>query len=168
MEKTLIILKPDSVQRKLVGKIIDRLEQNNLKIKAMKMLDADLDTLKEHYPDSMIPVLGSKGLGEDATEQEKRQQGEKIVGWLRDYMTSGPIVPMVVEGENAIKEVRRIVGATDPSKAEQGTIRGDFGNDSIEKANQEQRSCQNLIHASGNPEEAENEINIWFKPDELC
>jgi len=167
MERTLVILKPDTLKRQLMGQILERFEKNDLKIIAMKMVHADLETLKIHYPDTMIPVVGAKGLGEDVSEEDKIKQGTMIINGLREYMMSGPIIPMIIETEDAVKKVRTILGATDPAKSDKGTIRGDFGIDSIAKANSEGRSCQNLVHASGNVEEANQEINIWFSQEEI-
>ncbi len=143
MERTLIIVKPDGVERNHIGHIIDRYEKAGLKMIAIEMRLAGKELLESHY---------------------KSHKGKEFFPWLVDFMSSGPVVAMVAQGENAISHVRKLTGATDPSKAEKGTIRGDLGQDSQELANKEKRVIKNLVHASGNQEEAEYEIKLWF-PD---
>ncbi|MBI4162669.1 MAG: nucleoside-diphosphate kinase, partial [Candidatus Aenigmarchaeota archaeon] len=141
LERTLIIIKPDGVRRKLSEKIVERYTKAGLKVVAQKKLHADKSLLTKHY---------SAHVGKPFFE-----------GLLR-FMSSGEAIACVLEGKNAVQEVRRITGVTDPSKADKGTIRGDFGIDSAEKANSENRSIENLVHASGTPEEARAEIKLWF------
>ena len=173
-EQTLVLLKPDAVARKLTGRIITTLEDAGLTITNIKTLTADKNTLTEHYPsdEGWLGTVGGKTLedyqtlGKDATEEfgstDPVEIGKVIKGWLVDFMASGPIVAMVVEGNEAVKNVRRIVGHTLPSKAEPGSIRGRFSCDSPSAANEEKRPVTNLIHASGEVEEAEFEIGLWF------
>ncbi|MBI4173329.1 MAG: nucleoside-diphosphate kinase [Candidatus Aenigmarchaeota archaeon] len=169
MERTLIVIKPDGPQRNLVGEIISRYERAGLKIKALKMLTATKSLVEKHYPveKSYLVELGKKSekAGDKITDYEA--QGRMIVTGLRDYITSGPVVAMVAEGDNAIQRVREITGYTDPSSAKPGTIRGDLGEDSIIAANKDKRPVKNLVHASGNPEEAQREIGLWFVPAEV-
>jgi nucleoside-diphosphate kinase len=169
MERTCVIVKPDGVSRNLTGEIISRFEKAGLKIIALKMIVADRELIKKHYTENeeYLISLGKKSEKAGDVVKDYRAQGLMIVEGMRNYMTSGPVVPMVVEGENAIKKAREIAGYTDPSAAEKGTIRGDLGQDSILKANKEKRPVKNLLHASGNPEEAEHEIKLWFKEKEL-
>ena len=169
IERTLAIIKPDAVQRQLTGEIIKRYEKEGFRVVAMKMVNADEETLKNHYPDSMAAAVGQKSAnaGEEEAKKDPTAYGIKVLSWLRSFMSSGPVVPMVLEGENAIQRAREVTGFTDPSQAKPGTIRGDLGEDSILKANQEKRPAKNLVHMSGNKEEAETEINIWFKPEEI-
>ncbi len=141
MERTLIIIKPDGIKRKLVDKIIERYEMAGLKIIALKKIRASSALLKKHY---------SAHIGKD------------FYPWLERFMTSDEVVAFVLEGKNAINRAREITGATDPSKAKKGTIRGDFGIDSAEKADREKRAIENLVHASGTRKEAEKEIKLWF------
>ncbi len=162
MERTLVVIKPDGVKRNLIGEIIKRYEDKGLKVVALKMLQVDEELVKKHYPDSMIPVLGEKSAKAGTKVDNIEEQGRKVLSWLRNFITSGPVVAMILEGENAVKKVREITGYTDPSEAEKGTVRGDLGIDSIKKANEEQRPVYNLVHASGSLEEAEREIKIWF------
>ncbi|MBI2579655.1 MAG: nucleoside-diphosphate kinase [Candidatus Aenigmarchaeota archaeon] len=165
-ERTLVVIKPDGVQRSLAGKIISYYEGAGLKITAMKMLSVGRDFISRHYPSGREYLLsiGQKGVkaGEILdTEKKLLDYGMMIVRGMRDYMTSGPVVAMIIEGNDAIKRVRQITGYTDPAAAEKGTIRGDLGTDTIAKANAERRPVRNLIHASGNAEEARHEIALW-------
>ena len=141
MERTLVIIKPDGLKRKLVSEIIRRYENAGLKIVEKKNIKATRQLLRQHY---------------------SAHVKKPFYPALEKYVMEFPIVAMIIEGENAIARVRKITGATDPAKAEKGTIRGDLGNDSVEKADREGRAIQNLIHASGNKEEAEKEIKLWF------
>lgn len=173
-EQTLILLKPDAVERKLTGRIITTLEEAGLTITNIKMLTADKKTLAEHYPsdDKWLSIVGGKTLedyeasGKDASTEfgsnDPVEIGKVIKGWLVDFMASGPIVAMVVEGNEAVKNVRRLVGHTLPNKAEPGSIRGRFSCDSPSAANEEKRPVTNLIHASGEVDEADFEIGLWF------
>src|SRR5258708_3386371 len=107
--------------------------------------------------------IGKKSSAAGDAVDNYLEQGRMIVKGLQSYITSGPVVAMILEGEDAIANVRRITGYTDPTKADKGTIRGDLGVDSILVANGEKRPVENLIHASGNPEEAQKEIALWFE-----
>lgn len=169
MERSLVVIKPDGVKRNLIGEIIKRFESTGLKVVGLKMLRAEDELLKKHYPEDedFLISLGKKSKKAGDEISDVKAQGLKIVTWLRNYLKTGPVVAIVFEGENAIQRVREVTGYTDPSKAEKGTIRGDLGNDSILQANKEQRSVRNLIHASGNKEEAKKEIALWFTNDEL-
>lgn len=135
-ERTFVLLKPDSVARGLIGKILSRIEEKGLKIIAMKLVKMDRDLAGELY---------------------SVHKGKKFYNKLIEYVTSGPVVAMVVEGMNAVILLRKIVGATDPAKAEMGSIRGDYGTD----------VTFNLIHAADSLETAKKEMNIFFKPDRL-
>ncbi len=146
MERTCIIVKPDGVRRNLIGEIINRLERSGLGVRAMKMINAEIETLRRHYS-AHVDKPFYKG--------------------LEEYMTEGPIVAMVFEGFDAIQKARDLIGHTDPGKAEKGTIRGDLGEDSLEKADSEGRGLRNLVHASETKEEAESEVNLWFEKGEV-
>ncbi len=164
IQQTLIIIKPDGVERGLTEEIIKRYEAVGLKVVKRKDITAPLSTVEKHYP--MDPVflklIGEKTIAAGQQVESAEAQGRMVVGWLRKFITSGPIVAMVIEGEDAIKLARKTTGFTDPSTAEKGTIRGDLGTDNILDANCEERPVYNLIHASGNEEEAKKEVKLWF------
>ena len=165
LQQTLVIIKPDGVDRNLTGKIISYYEEAGLRVVKLKMMQADRDLIMKHYEENedYMRAIGQKSLDAGNKVDDILEYGRMIVQSLRDYMTSGPVVPMVLEGEGeAIALVRKVTGFTDPTQADKGTIRGDLGNDSIAKANGEGRPTKNLIHASGNVEEAEKEIALWF------
>ncbi len=178
-ERTLLILKPDAVKRGLAGEIISRIEKRGLKIIAFRMFWANKQQVDGHYPKSeeWISRLGEKTLksykeyGIDPIKELgvdiPIKVGEQVRSWLIEYLTSGPMIKMVVEGIHAIKMVRKIVGPTMPADADMGTIRGDFSVDDATAANKDKRSVRNLVHASETPEEAEHEINFWFAPEEI-
>lgn len=172
MERTLVVLKPDSVQRQLVGEIITRFEKAGLKIIGMKMVVPDKDLLKAHYPDELIPVVGNKTI----TDWDKygikykdsaESIGSKIVEATRSFMGSGPVIALVIEADHAVEIVRKLIGSTGPKDSLPGTIRGDYAHLSLGKASEKGKGAYNLIHASGNVEEAINEIKLWFKENEL-
>ena len=178
-EKTLVLIKPDGVKRGLTGEIIKRIEQRGLKVIAMKMFWATPKDLKKHYSDSEsnLRAMGEKTLaayqkyGLDAEKEigtaDEVKIGKMVHGWIADFMISGPIVKMVVQGVHAVEMVRKLVGHTIPSMAEMGTIRGDFSVDSAVLANTQKRGIRNIVHASGNIVEAEQEIALWFTPEEI-
>ena len=163
-QQTLIIIKPDGVDRNLIGKIISYYEEAGLKVVKLKMMQADRELIMKHYEENeeYMKAIGQKSKDAGNPVDDILEYGRMIVQSLRDYMTSGPVVPMILEGEDAIALARKVTGFTDPTQADKGTIRGDLGNDSIAKANGEGRPTKNLIHASGKPEEAEKEIPLWF------
>ncbi len=164
MEQTLILIKPDGVLRNLIGEIIRRYEQSGLVVKSLKMLTAEQDLIAKHYPEDeeyMISI-GKKSAAAGDAVASPLEQGRMIVHALRSYITSGPIVAMVLEGEDVVAKARKITGYTDPASADKGTIRGDLGEDSILEANREKRPVKNLIHASGTVDEAQREISLWF------
>lgn len=180
MEKTLVILKPSAVQRSLIGEIIGRFEKVGLKIIAAKLISPSKELLDKHYPaerEEFVKGIGQrtldgyKELGLDPKKQFKNidalQIGHDVRNWLVESMMTAPVLPMIIEGPHAIAIVRKIVGSTSPLQAEPGTIRGDYSFDSPALANKNGRPINNLIHASGNVEEAEHEIKLWFEPDEI-
>lgn len=165
LQRTLVLLKPDAVQRNLIGEVIKRYEDAGLKVVELKMMQkAPLEIIDKHYPrdEEYLRLIGEKSVKAGENVEDPVEMGRMVVSWLRDFITSGPVVAMVLEGEDAVVRVRKITGFTDPATAEKGTIRGDLGTDSILKANAEKRPVWNLLHASGNLEEAEKEIGLWF------
>jgi nucleoside-diphosphate kinase len=178
-ERTLVLIKPDGVKRGLVGEAIKRFEQRGLKIIALKMMAPGQQHFHDHYPKELAWVyrLGEKTLssfqkyGLSAKQMlgtdDPKQIGPSVRQWIIEYMLSGPVVAMVVEGIHAIDMVRKIVGPTLPNVAEMGTFRGDYSVDSPTLANLNKRAIHNLIHASENPAEARHEIKHWFTKVEL-
>ncbi|HDY73002.1 MAG TPA: nucleoside-diphosphate kinase [Candidatus Jorgensenbacteria bacterium] len=178
-ERTFLMVKPDGVRKGLIGEIIKRVEQRDLKVIALKMFQPTREDIDNHYPkdEKWITRLGEKTLdtyrtyGYDPVEEvgtdDPMKIGKQVRGWVIDYMTSAPLVKMVIQGLHAVDMVRKIVGPTMPAKAEMGTIRGDFSVDSAILGNTEKRAIMNLVHASETPKEAEHEIAYWFKKDEM-
>lgn len=173
-EKTFLLLKPDAVRKGLIGEILKRIEQRDLKIVALEMFQPTREEMDNHYPkdESWIRRLGQKTLatyekyGYDAEKElgtkDDLEIGKQVRRWLVDYMTSAPLVRVVVQGVHAVDVVRKICGPTMPYLAEMGTIRGDFSIDSPVLANKEKRAVMNLVHASETQEEAKHEIEHWF------
>jgi nucleoside-diphosphate kinase len=179
-ERTYCMIKPDGVMRGLIGEIIHRIEKAGLKVVAMKMLVPTEAQVRAHYPasdEAWVLRLGEKSLSGfdelEATPKEvlgsddKMTLGQGVVESLIQYMQSGPVICMVVEGIQAVNMVRKLAGHTLPFKADVGTIRGDFSIDSPAVANAEKRSIHNLFHASETPAEAENEIKLWFGNEKI-
>jgi len=178
-EKTFVLVKPDAVRRGLVGEIISRFESRGLKVIALEMVWADHKMIDDHYPkdEEWTRRLGVKTLktyqqyGYDAVKElgtkDPGEIGVMVREWLITFMTSGPMVKMVVQGVHAVDMVRKLVGDTMPSLAEMGTIRGDYSIDSPTSANMEKRAVYNLVHASENQEEARHEISYWFEKGDL-
>ncbi len=178
-ERTFMLVKPDGVKRGLIGECIKRLEQRGLKIIAIKMVLASDKQARGHYPgtDVWLRGMGEKTLesyrkyGKDAKKElgtdDPLEIGRLIEDWLADFLTSGPVVAMVISGIHAIDMVRKIVGKTLPSFADMGTIRGDYSVDSPVLANEAKRAIRNIVHASGDPQEAAHEIQHWFTPEEI-
>ena len=176
IERTLVVIKPDGVRRGLEKEIISRYEKVGLKIVARKTLRIDKIFAEKHYAatEEQIVGMGNKTLNASKENNKidemkkifRTEDPRKIGKMLRDFMinfiTSGTVVAIVLEGEDAVQKVRDVTGFTDPPRAEKGTIRGDFGEDSIVKANFEKRAVANLVHASGSREEAKREIKLWF------
>ncbi|MDI9325290.1 MAG: nucleoside-diphosphate kinase [Alphaproteobacteria bacterium] len=173
-ERTLIILKPDAIQRVLMGEIISRFEKIGLKIVALKMVHPTESHVRNHYEvdPNWVRLTGEKfkasliERGESLDGFDPMAQGEKVLQQLITYMASGPVVACVLEGGHAIALVRKMVGGTNPLGSDVGTIRGDYVIDSYQMADKQNRSVRNLIHASGNKQDAEKEISIWFTPAE--
>ncbi|NCD01058.1 nucleoside-diphosphate kinase [bacterium] len=173
-ERTFVILKPDTIQRNLVGDLISRIERTGLKIVALKMIMANEDILWKHYDkdDKWFLEKGEKMVAGRKTnnlpvEKEAIEYGKDIIRSLVKFMTCGPIIPMIIEGNQAVGIVKKIVGGTEPLTSDVGTIRGDYTVDSYELSNIDERAIRNLIHCSDHPDEAKREIDLWFKDDEI-
>ena len=149
IESTLVLLKPDAVKRGLMGRVISRFEDAGLKVVGSKMVVIDQEFGKKHYYDIAA------------------RRGEKVLQVLLKFMTTGPVMALCLEGVNAVEVVRKLVGGTEPKSALPGTIRGDFAHMSYADADGQNKAIENLIHASGNAEEAKQEIALWFKAEEL-
>jgi nucleoside-diphosphate kinase len=150
VEKTFVMLKPDAVKRGLMGEVISRFEKAGMKIVAMRMAWVDAEKAKKHY-----------------TEDISIRRGEKVRNYLVDFVTSGPVLAFVVEGVDAIENVRMMVGSTEPKAALPGTIRGDYAHVSYSHADAEEKVVANIIHASADKADADREIYIWFNDDEI-
>ena len=149
IEQTLVLLKPDAVKRGLMGRVISRFEDAGLKVVGSKMVLINEEFGKKHYYDIAA------------------RRGEKVLQVLLKFMTTGPVMALCLEGVNAVEVVRKLVGGTEPKSALPGTIRGDFAHMSYADADGQNKAIENLIHASGNAEEAKQEIALWFKAEEL-
>jgi nucleoside-diphosphate kinase len=174
-ENTLVVIKPDGVQRTLIGEVINRMERVGLKLVALKLIIPEKEMIEKHYtidPD-WIEKVGQKSI--DAYKDKKQEPpsndstevGKKVLDVLIKYMTSGPVVVMVWQGANSVGVVRKIVGSTEPLTSDVGTIRGDFVLDSYKFADVDGRAVRNLVHASGSVEEANKEIPLWFDDSEI-
>ena len=149
VERTLVLLKPDAVARGLVGRVVTRFEEALLKIVAAKMVWMDADLAKKHYFDL------------------EERFGAGVFNAMSEFMESGPVLALILEGVEAVACTRKIVGSTYPDQAPPGTIRGDFAHMSKAYANERGIAVANLVHASGNAEDAAREIDVWFAEDEI-
>ena len=150
IEQTLVVIKPDGVQRGLVGEILQRFEKAGLKIAAMRMRWVDETHAKKHY-----------------TEDLAKRRGQKVRDVMVEFLRSGPVVAFVVEGVDAIENVRKMIGSTEPKAALPGTIRGDYAHVAFRHADAMKKAIGNLIHASSDAKDARNEILVWFNEDEI-
>ncbi|MDB5238961.1 MAG: putative Nucleoside diphosphate kinase [Candidatus Parcubacteria bacterium] len=174
-ERTLVIIKPDGIQRSLIGEIIGRYERVGMKLAAMKMMVPTAELIEKHYtldPEWRVKtgvktIKGYTDKGMTPPETDPLKVTEKILRNLVNYMTKGPAIVMVWQGAHAISIVRKLTGGTEPLTSDVGTIRGDFVIDSYALTDQDGRAIRNLVHASGSVKEAEDEIAHWFKPQEV-
>jgi nucleoside-diphosphate kinase len=178
-ERTFMMVKPDGVRRGLAGEIMRRIEQRGLKIIACSLAAPKRAEIDKHYPKDAkwIRRVGEKTLStfakyninpkKEIGTDDIEKIGRIVREWLLDYMTSGPVLKMVIEGVHAIDMVRKLCGTTIPLAAELGSIRGDFSADSPIAANSAMRAIHNLVHASENTDEANHEIKLWFKTTDL-
>ncbi|HOM68262.1 MAG TPA: nucleoside-diphosphate kinase [Candidatus Paceibacterota bacterium] len=174
-ERTLVLIKPEGIQRGLIGEVIHRYERTGLKLVGLKFLVPTKELVEKHYlsdpnwktktGEKSILAYKEKGLEPPETDPEK--MGQRVLENLKKYLTCGPVVAMVWQGMNAVKIVRKITGGTEPLTSDVGTIRGDLTIDSYQVADLDNRAVRNLIHSSGSVEEAQREISLWFKPEEL-
>lgn len=174
MERTLVLVKPDGVRRAIVGEVMTRFEHAGLKVVGLKMLVPTKEQVSRHYTDdnSWLESVGKKTIGaykEKGLEVKESpvEVGKRIRGWLMESITSGPVIAMVLEGNEAIAAVRKLCGSTAPIAADPSTIRGMFSTDSYGLADEKKRVIRNIIHASDARDTAEREIAIWFGKGEL-
>jgi nucleoside-diphosphate kinase len=174
-ERTLVIIKPDAIQRSLVSEIIKRYEQIGLKLAAIKMQVASPEHIEKHYT---LDPQWRKATGEKTIKgyrdknltppsDDPLEITRVLLDRLKKYMTAGPIIVMVWEGAHAVAIIRKLTGSTEPLMSDVGTIRGDFVLDSYQMTDNDSRSIRNLVHASGSIEEARREIPHWFKEEEI-
>ncbi|MBU1292299.1 nucleoside-diphosphate kinase [Patescibacteria group bacterium] len=174
-EKTLVLIKPDGVQRSLIGEIIHRYERTGLKLVGLKFFTPSTKLVEQHYlmDKGWLEAVGNKSIasykkrGKKLPFSDSKKCGLRILETLKKYLSAGPVVAMVWQGNEAVGIVRKITGGTEPLTSDVGTIRGDLTLDSIILADIDGRAVRNLIHASGSSEEANKEIKIWFKPSEI-
>ncbi len=175
IEQSLVLIKPDGVERGLVGVILQRFERVGLKIVAIKMVQATAEQADKHY---VLTEEWMKGVfekskakyeadGKEFNYTDYKTYGQYIKNGLMEFLTSAPLMAMVLEGEQVVSLIRKLVGATEPASAAPGTIRGDFSPDTYQFSNSQDRPLRNLIHASGTPDEAKSEIAVWFLPAEI-
>lgn len=174
-ERTLVVIKPDGVQRSLVGEIIRRFERVGMKMVALKMVVPSKDLIEKHY--TVDPewrritgektIKGYKDKGKKPPSEDPYQITGIVLEKLKSFMTCGPVIAMVWQGAHCVKIIRKLVGGTEPFTSDVGTIRGDFVMDSYEMADGDERCIRNLVHASGSVEDAEKEINVWFDEKEM-
>lgn len=174
-ERTLVLIKPDGVQRSLIGEIIQRYERTGLKLVGLKFVIPIPEIVKKHYLviDGWLESVGQKnkdayikkGLKPPFDDPEKC--GEQVLKKLEKYLSSGPVIVMIWQGNEAVGIIKKITGGTEPLTSDVGTIRGDLTIDSYQLADTDGRAVRNLIHASASPEEAKKEIKIWFKENEI-
>ena len=174
IERTLLLVKPDGVYRSLVGRIISKIEDAGLKVVAIKIVKADRKIAGEHYIEyrEWMVSVGNKTI---ASYKEKGtplndtalEIGMRIRNFLIEYLVSGPVVPMVIEGNEAISIVRKLTGATEPKRADPSSLRGMYCSDSYQFADDGKRPIRNLVHASEDKKTADREIAVWFKNKEL-
>jgi len=150
IQRSLVLLKPDALDRGIVGEIVTRFERVGASIVGMKLLVSEKDTAMKHYTDDLA-----------------KRRGDKVRELMVSMLTSGPIVAIALEGIEIVEVVRKMIGATEPKTAAPGTIRGDYAHVSFKYADEQGIGVFNLIHASGSPEEAEVELSVWFKPEEV-
>lgn len=175
-ERSLLLIKPDVLQRQIVGEILTRFERKGFKMIAMKMLNATEEQVGEHYfdDDEYLQEVGEKAKkgaisrGEDVSDWNSLERGKIIRQRNIDYLTCGPIVAIVLEGFGVISGVRKLLGNTSPAEGDVGTIRDDFSLDTYQLADYVSRSTRTMIHASDSVENAQREMKIWFDESELC
>jgi len=174
-EKTLVIIKPDGIQRSLIGEIVKRFERAGLKLVAVKMVVPTMEQIEKHYTldpswrqkNGEKSIKGYQDKGLEPPTDDPLEMSRMTLEKLKKYLSSGPVIPMIWQGLHAVAIVRKLTGGTEPLTSDVGTIRGDFVLDSYERSDVDKRAVRNLIHASGSVGEAEQEIEHWFSNGEI-
>jgi nucleoside-diphosphate kinase len=174
-ERTLVIIKPDGVQRSLVGEIVKRYERVGLKLVAIKMMVSTAEQIEKHYTldptwrqrNGEKSIKGYKDKGLTPPTEDPLEMSAMTLEKLKKYLSSGPVIPMIWQGLHAVEIIRKLTGGTEPLTSDVGTIRGDFVLDSYKISDDDNRAVRNIIHASGSVEEAEMEIKHWFSENEI-
>lgn len=168
-ERTLVILKPDAIQRSLMGEILGRIERSGLKLAALKFVVPTEKQCVDHYhkDDAWFLEKGTRIVADRkkqglSVDKKPIEYGKEIVQGLVKFLTSGPVLTLIVEGNGSVTIIKKLVGSTEPMTSDVGTIRGDFTLDSYELSSVDNRAVRNLVHCSDKPQEAEREIKIWF------
>ncbi len=169
MEQSFIFLKPDAVRRGLCGEIIERFERAGLVVTAMRLMQLTEEQADKFYPnDKEWLTMLTKKVKEafaargESFDKDELAHGKQVKAYLVKYVTSGPVLAVMLEGNDAIKITRKLIGSTDAAASAPGTIRGDYGNDSVYMATKEKRANMNLIHAAGDEKEAKAQIKMIF------
>lgn len=173
-ELSLVILKPDAIQRSLMGTIISRIENTGLKFVAMRLIVPKAEQCWAHYnkDEAWFLKKGTRVVEDRKAqnlpiEKEAIEYGKDIIQANVDFFTSGPVLAFIVEGNQSVAIVKKLVGGTEPTTSDVGTIRGDMTVDSYALSSIDNRAVRNLVHCSDSPEEAEREIPIWFEPSDI-
>jgi nucleoside-diphosphate kinase len=173
-EQTLVIIKPDGVQRSLMGEIMQRIERTGLKFVAVKFLVPQEDQCWKHYnkDEQWFMTKGTRIVADRTAhgmpiEKAEIEYGKDIIKSNVEFFTSGPVLAFVIEGNQSVAIVKKIVGGTEPSTSDVGTIRGDFTVDSYALSSLDNRAVRNLVHCSDSPEEAQREIPLWFEKSDI-
>jgi len=173
-ERTFVIVKPDGVQRSLIGEVIKRIERTGLKLVALKMAIPTEDQCWTHYnkddvwfENKGVKILENRQKAGMPIEKSAIEYGKDIIKALVKFMTCGPVVMMIWEGNESVGIVKKLVGSTEPATSDVGTIRGDLTLDSYDLAGADDRAVRNLVHCTDNPAESQREIDIWFKKEEI-
>jgi nucleoside-diphosphate kinase len=174
MERALVVIKPDGIEKSVIGKVIGTFESHGLKVVAVKMAKATSALVGRHYAEdeNWLMSVGRNAKAADAkrgivTKETERQIGMRIRSYLMRELVRSPVVAIVLEGKDANKRARKIAGSTEPRSADPSTIRGMYSTDSYKLADREKRAIRNIVHVSDSPKSANREIKVWFKNSEI-
>lgn len=174
MERALVVIKPDGIEKALVGRVISKFEDVGLKVVGIKMTRATSALVGKHYiaDENWLMSVGRNAKAADAkrgivTKETERQIGMRIRSYLMKELTRSPVVAIVLEGRDANKVARKMAGSTEPKSADPSTIRGMYSTDTYRQADKERRAIRNIVHVSDSPKSARREIRVWFRPSEL-